>query len=167
MQVGSNRPSAPGARGSGRLPGVRVRSVVGRFGRVCARVCARRDLARRQSGRRPITVRSPIGSCSPPNDDPTVATTPCSFRRAGMRLVSIITLSCRSSSRRQDPSSFRTNVVICRTNRSGEGADVRVTMAQSSPTQPKWPARCGLLRTRCRRCQARARRRAGVPQRPL
>ena len=87
--------------------------------------------------RRPTMVVSPMRGSSVPNAPPSSASTPCRASSSGTRLVSIRTLSWRSSSRRHEPSSFRVKIAICRTNRSGVGRDTSVTRAQSSPTHPR------------------------------
>ena len=52
------------------------------------------------------------------------------------------TLSCRSSSRRHDPSWLRTNTAICLTKRAGEGIENSVMIAHFSPTRPRFGASC-------------------------
>src|SRR6266511_3561732 len=85
----------------------------------------------------PTTVTSPGGSCSTPNEVPRTTSTPRLLSSPTICEASTRTLSCRSSSRRQQPSWLRTKVVISRTNRLGCGSENRVTIAQSSSTRAR------------------------------
>src|SRR6266542_2199055 len=85
----------------------------------------------------PTTVTSPVGSCSTPNEVPRTTSTPRLLSSPTICEASTRTLSCRSSSRRQQPSWLRTKVVISRTNRLGCGSENRVTIAQSSSTRAR------------------------------
>ncbi len=71
----------------------------------------------------PVTARRPAGSSAAPNDDPTLAATPCDPRSAGIRDVSTSTFPWRSLPRRHAPFPSGTNVVMSRTKMSGAGAE--------------------------------------------
>ncbi len=100
---------------------------------------------RPRQGRRPTKTASPKGRVSVPKASWISASTPTVANSSGSRAVSTRTLSCRSSSRRQVPSSWRTKVVISRTigvgGRPREARDEGPGWSHSSPCS-RWSSVC-------------------------
>jgi len=91
-----------------------------------------------------MSTARPVNNCPAPNTEVTLTSTPSPARSSGRRPVSISTLPCRSSSRRQEPSSLRMNTVMWRRKRSGaaggggalRSATVRANSQRDPVTSP-------------------------------